>query len=262
MKLSLSEIKDLLDFEANRINNPDFISEDPVQFPRRFEKLQDIEIVALLSSAIAWGNRKMICRNCEKMLSLMDYRPFDYVMDSGYEDLPDGNIHRTFFNKNFRYYLRGLHRIYQRYNSLQEFARAEHIADSEYPSWRLVEAINRELCDANGGEADSRCLPQNLDNTALKRINMAVRWLVRNDGIVDMGVWDVIKPSQLFIPLDVHVGNISRQLGLLERKTNDRRSVIELTQKLRTFDAEDPIRYDYALFGIGVHHQSLGLDLE
>lgn len=97
--LSLSEIKELLDREASRINNLDFISRDPVQFPRRFERLHDIEIVSLLSATIAWGNRKMICANCEKMLSLMEYRPFDYVMDKGYEELPDMNIHRTFLPK-------------------------------------------------------------------------------------------------------------------------------------------------------------------
>ncbi len=255
--LSLSEIKELLDREASRINNLDFISRDPVQFPRRFERLQDIEIVSLLSATIAWGNRKMICANCEKMLSLMEYRPFDYVMDTGYEELPDMNIHRTFFAKNMRHYLRGLNKIYTEHGSLQEFARKMGINNSEFPSWALVEALNHTLAEANGGQQDCRCLPGNLKTTALKRINMALRWLVRNDGIVDMGVWDIIKPSQLFIPLDVHVGNTARQLGLLSRNANDRRAVEELTATLRSFRREDPVWYDYALFGIGVDNLSV-----
>lgn len=252
IEMSMSEIKALLDQEAARINSLDFIDKDPVQFPRRFERLQDIEIVSLLSATIAWGNRKMICANCEKMLALMEHRPYDYVMDEGYEELPDMNIHRTFFAKNLRYFLRGLRSVYKRYGSLQVFTRYTRVADGEFPAWRFVEELNYALADANNGEHDSRCLPGNLDTTALKRVNMALRWLVRDDGIVDMGVWDVIKPSQLFIPLDVHVGNTARQLGLLNRKANDRRAVVELTEMLRSFCPDDPVWYDYALFGIGV----------
>lgn len=252
-----SAIKELLDGEARRINHIDFIADDPVQFPRRFERLQDIEIAALLSATIAWGNRKMICNNCNKMLMLMDNQPYNYVMEKGYEELPDMNIHRTFFTRNLRYYLRGLNAIYTKYGSLHDFAKATSIDKSEFPSWKLVEEINNVFIDANNGEKDSRCLPGNLDNTALKRINMALRWLVRDDGIVDMGVWNVIKPSQLFIPLDVHVGNVSRELGLLTRKANDKKSTIELTEVLRLMRPEDPILYDYALFGIGINNKSI-----
>ena len=246
------DIKEFLDSEARRINHVDFIANDPVQFPRRFEHLQDIEIAALLSATIAWGNRKMICNNCNKMLALMDNQPYDYVMDKGYEELPDMNIHRTFFSKNLRYYLRGLNFIYSRYGSLHDFTKHMAISSSEFPSWKLVEEMNKVFTEANNGESDNRCLPGNLQNTALKRINMALRWLVRDDGIVDMGVWNVIKPSQLFIPLDVHVGNVSRELGLLTRNANDRKATIELTEMLRKMRPEDPVWYDYALFGIGV----------
>lgn len=247
-----NEIWELLDQEAAKINSVSFIANDPVQFPRRFEKLPDIEIAALLSATIAWGNRKMICRNCDKMLALMGHDPYNYVMDQGYEDLPSGNIHRTFFNENLKYFLRGLHAVYGKYGSLDAFARAVGAGESEAPSWSLVEALNGVLIEANGGVADSRCLPQNLAVTALKRINMALRWLVRDDGIVDMGVWTSIKPSQLFIPMDVHVGNTARALGLIERKANDRRSVVELTELLSSRRPADPVWYDYALFGIGI----------
>ena len=253
--MSWMDIKELLDSEARRINHVDFIANDPVQFPRRFERLQDIEIAALLSATIAWGNRKMICNNCNKMLALMDNQPYDYVMDKGYEELPDMNIHRTFFSKNLRYYLRGLNFIYSKYGSLHDFAKHMAISSSEFPSWKLVEEMNKVFTEANNGESDNRCLPGNLQNTALKRINMALRWLVRDDGIVDMGVWNVIKPSQLFIPLDVHVGNVSRELGLLTRNANDRKATIELTEVLRKMRPEDPVWYDYALFGIGVERR-------
>lgn len=257
MEMTEKDLKELLDSEATRINAPEFIGEDPVQFPRRFSDERDIEITSLLTSSIAWGNRKMICRDCDRMLALMDNKPYAYMMDEGYEDLDDGgNIHRTFFNRHFKYYLRGLRSIYMSHGSLQDFARSEHIAEAELPSWRLVEGINRVLVEANGDMADSsvasRCLPQNLATTALKRVNMALRWLVRDDGIVDMGVWDVIKPSQLYIPLDVHVGDVSRELGLLTRKSDDKRAVLELTSRLRDFNPEDPVIYDYALFGIGM----------
>ncbi|MCM1164003.1 MAG: TIGR02757 family protein [Muribaculaceae bacterium] len=251
------ELRELLDTEAARINSPAFVGEDPVQFPRMFTDLRDIEIASLLTSSIAWGNRRMICRDCRRMLALTDWQPYKYVMDEGYEDLDDdANIHRTFFNRHFKYYCRGLRSIYSTHGSLLEYARSLDIAASEFPAWTLVEGINSHLAEANAphtsAETASRCLPQNLATTALKRVNMALRWLVRNDGIVDLGVWDVITPAQLYIPLDVHVGNTSRQLGLLTRKAADRRAVVELTRQLRRFNPADPTIYDFALFGIGM----------
>lgn len=246
------DIKELLDSEAARINNPDFIGRDPVQFPRRFEKLPDIEIVSFLSSTIAWGNRKMICRDIEKMLTLMDNQPYAYMMDKGYEDLnPRLNIHRTFFASHLQHFLRGLRKIYEGHGSLDAFARNNKVGEEAAPAWRLVELINNVLAQENG-ESCSRCLPLNLKQSALKRVNMALRWLVRDDGIVDMGVWKSIPKSKLYIPMDVHVGNVSRELGLLTRKQNDRRSVEELTEVLRTLRPDDPAIYDYALFGIGI----------
>ena len=256
----MNDMRDFLEREAALINRPEFIADDPVQFPRRFESLADIEIVSLLASAIAWGNRKMICRDADRMLALMDQQPYKYMMDRGYEDLdPAMNIHRTFFARNLANFLSGLRRIYERHASLADFARANRVGENVAPAWRLVELINAEL-DAvcPDGAHDSRCLPGNLDNTALKRVNMALRWLVRDDGIVDMGVWKgVIDPSRLYIPLDVHVGNTARSLGLLERRGNDRRAVEQLTAVLRRMRPADPVYYDYALFGIGVTGKSI-----
>lgn len=247
------DIKELLDQEAARINSPAFIDRDPVQFPRRYTSLPDIEIAAILSATIAWGNRTMICRDCDRMLSMMDSSPKAWLLDKAYEELdPETNIHRTFFNRNLQHYMRALHSIYSRHNSMADWARSLGIHHSEAPAWKLAAHLNEAMRENNSGEADSRCLPTNLDKTALKRINMALRWLVRRDGIVDLGVWDFMKPSQLFIPLDVHVGNISRELGLLTRRQDDRMAVNLLTDTLRTMRPDDPVIYDYALFGIGV----------
>lgn len=246
-------LKLLLDEEAARINSPAFIADDPVQFPRRFSDLRDIEIVAFLSAIIAWGNRKMICRDAERMLSIMGDQPYEYVRDGAFEELdPAMNLHRTFFVRNFQHFLRGMREIYRRHGSLDAYAASLHVADSEAPSWQLVEGMNRMMCEANGGVADSRALPQNLATTALKRINMALRWLVRDDGIVDMGVWGSIPKSKLFVPLDVHVGNTARELGLISRKANDRKTLCQLMEPLRRFRPDDPCIYDYALFGIGI----------
>jgi uncharacterized protein (TIGR02757 family) len=200
----------------------------------------------------------MICNNCNRLLSLMENRPYDYLMDEGYEDLPpEQNIHRTFFGRNFRHMMRGLRRIYSRYPSLDAFAYACGAPASETPSWHLAAAINAEMAAANNGATDSRCLPLNLDTSALKRLNMALRWFVRRDGIVDLGIWHSIAPSQLYIPLDVHAGNTARDLGLLTRRANDRRSAIMLTEALRPLRPDDPTFYDYALFGLGIEAKSV-----
>lgn len=244
---------ELLDRLAAKYNTPDFIAGDPVQFPRRFTSLPDIEIVALLSATIAWGNRKMICRDCERLLGLMGGEPHKFVMEQAYEDLAPGNVHRTFFIANLKNYLRGLRSVYSRHGSIDEFAASAGVGESEFPAWELAALLNARIAEASpDGVADSRCLPQNLGATALKRLNMALRWLVRDDGVVDMGVWHSIKPSQLYIPVDVHVGNTSRALGLTSRKANDRKAAVEITEALRGLRPADPVVYDFALFGVGI----------
>ena len=247
------DIVELLDREATRINRPEFIGNDPVQFPRRFSRRQDIETVAFLSAIIAWGRRTMICRDAERMLTLMDHEPYAYVMEQGYEDLdPRMNLHRTFFAEHFQWFLRGLRRIFRDYGSLDSFSAAVGAGKCEAPAWKLVEEMERVMRDENQGLDCPQCLPVNLRNTALKRVNMALRWLVRDDGIVDMGFWESIPKSKLYIPLDVHAGNTARSLGLLDRKANDRKSAELLTSELAAIRPEDPVFYDYALFGIGV----------
>lgn len=261
MDANVLELKELLDAEVERINRPEFIKDDPVQFPRRFSDVRDIEIVAFLSAIIAWGNRKMICRDAEKMLSIMGDEPFEYVRDGAFESLdPSVNIHRTFFGRNFIHFLRALRQIYKRHSSLDEFGSSMRVGEGEAPAWDLVGHINSIMRDVNNGAKDSRALPQNLDTTALKRVNMALRWLVRDDGIVDMGVWKCIPKSKLYVPLDVHVGNTARELGLISRKANDRKTVNELMEPLRVFRQDDPSIYDYALFGIGINGSAVVQD--
>lgn len=250
-----TQVIELLLQQAAVMNSPEFIAADPVQFPHLYSDLRDIELSALLCATLAWGNRQMICRDCSHMLSLMGHQPYAFLMDKGYEELdPDANIHRTFFCRNLQHFMRGLRPLYQRHGSLQEYARSLDIGASEFPAWELVRALNAQLAGANAGHSDSRCLPLNIENSALKRVNMALRWLVRRDGIVDLGVWDVISPHQLFIPLDVHVGRTARTLGLMKRRSNDRKAALELTQAMRQIDPDDPARLDFALFGISFNH--------
>ncbi|MDE7403142.1 MAG: TIGR02757 family protein [Muribaculaceae bacterium] len=239
--------------EAARINRPEFIASDPVQFPRRFEDVRDIEIAALLTATISWGKRTMILKSADRMMSLLDNQPYQYMMDKGYEDLDsDLNIHRTFFARNLQWYLRGLRELYSRYGNLDAFSKSIGAGEKDAPAWYLVEQMMKILTDANSGNTDSRCLPSNLKTTALKRINMALRWLVRDDGIVDMGVWTSIPKKKLYIPLDVHVGNTARNLGLITRKQADRKSAEEITEVARVIKPDDPALLDYALFGIGI----------
>lgn len=251
-EVSMEETWQLLEDAARRYNVAEFIPNDPVQFPRKMASVADIEITALLCSAISWGNRRSIIKDCDKMLAMMDNRPYDFMMERGYEDLPpELNIHRTFFVRNLANMLRGLREIYKRCGTMGDFVRRNGIHNSSFPAWEIAKSINESLLQASG-KYDSRCIPANIESSALKRLNMALRWMVRNDGIVDMGVWDFMKPSQLFIPLDVHVGNVSRELGLLDRKANDRRSTILLTDRLRSRRPDDPVWFDFALFGIGL----------
>lgn len=255
----MENLKDALDEAALRINRPEFIAEDPVQFPRRFTRLADIETAALVSSMIAWGNRKMICRNCDRILSLMADDPAAFTLEGAYEAIPDEmNLHRTFFGRDLKYLLRGLRRIFREHGSLDAFTASLGVEGRKEAPWLAAAALRDLLQEENGGEADSRCIPRLTETSALKRFNMALRWLVRDDGIVDLGVWNSIRPAQLHIPLDVHVGRISRQLGLLERKSNDRKAVEELTSRLRQFNPEDPAIYDYALFGLGMEAKENG----
>ncbi|MCQ2307678.1 MAG: TIGR02757 family protein [Bacteroidales bacterium] len=244
----MEDIKGYLDLLVEKNNTKAFIKDDPVQFPHRYSDIQDIEIVSFLVATIAWGNRKMILNNSNKMLGMMGKSPYDYVMSDGWKDLePDRCVHRTFFNRDLMYYCNGLKAIYQKHNTLED------VFGSNHDTWRGIQNFRDLIEEANGAASrhiSNPCCDEPKKGSACKRLHMALRWLVRNDGIVDLGIWKRLNPKDLMIPLDVHVARVSRDLGLIDRKSNDRQAVEMLTAKLREFDADDPVKYDFALFGV------------
>jgi uncharacterized protein (TIGR02757 family) len=226
----------------------DFIERDPVQFPRRFSKRADIEIAAFLTATIAWGRRDLIIRSADKMFSLMEPGPAAFVMAGDYRKLKDRCVYRTFFEDDLNYFCKGFKACYAKYGSLEKiFASAPDI-------WQGIALFREGMAAANKGRYSKHIAdPGAADRSgsACKRINLALRWLVRK-GPVDMGLWKSIRPASLYIPLDLHVARTSRRLGLLERKSNDKKAVIQLTSKLREFCPEDPVKYDFVLFNTGL----------
>ena len=240
-------LKAKLDKAYLLINRKEFISTDPVQFPHRYKSRQDIEIAAFLAATVAWGRRDLIIRSCERMFSLMKPGPYEFIMSGDFSALGTKCVHRTFFENDLKYFCQGFKNCYAEYKSLELlFASASDI-------WEGLVLLRETMAQSNSGRYTKHLADAN-SSSACKRLNLALRWLVRKDGPVDLGVWKNIKPSSLFIPLDLHVGRIARGLGLLDpgRKSNDKKSVTALTEKLRELDPEDPIKYDLALFGMGV----------
>lgn len=246
----LKAIKAFLDEWVPKINVPSFIERDPIQFVHRYTNREDQEVVAILTATITWGNRAMILNSATKMLKMMGDSPFDFIRDGAFHHLSKGNIHRTFFVKDLLYLCRGLQQCYQTHHSIEDY-----FVDSN-SIWAGLTHFRKDLAVANEG-VYSKHVSNPESNSACKRLHLALRWLVRNDGVVDLGLWDRISPSALYIPLDVHVGRIARSLGLLHRSQNDAKSVEHLTHILRSFSPEDPIKYDFALFGIGESKNAL-----
>ena len=248
----MENLKEYLDELVAKNNTEAFIKDDPVQFPHRYSDLRDIEIVSFLVATIAWGNRKMILNSSNKMLEIMGKSPYDYVMSGGWEKLDaDKCVHRTFFGRDLKYYCKGMREIYNRTNRINTLENV--FFNEEHDVWRGIQNFRDLMAEANGCASkhiSNPCCESPMKGSACKRLHMALRWLVRDDGIVDLGVWKQLKTKDLMIPLDVHVARVSRDLGLIERKSNDRQTVELLTARLREFDAEDPVKYDFALFGV------------
>lgn len=254
----MENLKEYLDSLVAKNNTEAFIKDDPVQFPHRYSDIRDIEIVSFLVATIAWGNRKMILNSANKMLDMMGKSPYDYVMSGGFEKIDEGIcVHRTFFGRDLKYYCRGMKHIYNQLpvgsyqltvNSFEDV-----FFNEEHDVWKGIGNFRKLMAEANGCTSkhiSNPCCEAPMKGSACKRLHMALRWLVRDDGIVDLGIWKKLKPKDLMIPLDVHVARVSRDLGLLNRKSNDRMAVELLTEHLREFDAEDPVKYDFALFGV------------
>ena len=247
-----SELKTFLDEKADLYNNPNFIESDPVQIPHLFSLKEDIEIAGFLSATIAWGNRKMIIRNSHKMMDLMGNAPYDFVMSHSENDLErlEGFVHRTFNGSDFSTFIKGLQHIYRNHNGLEYVFSLHQQKDSLQQSIHEFRKLFFEIEHQNRTQ---KHISDPLNNSAAKRINMYLRWMVRNDQKgVDLGIWKSISSSALSCPLDVHSGNVARKLGILTRKQNDGKALAELDAALRKFNSEDPVKYDFALFGLGI----------
>lgn len=250
--MNKTELKDFLDSKVEQYNNPTFIDSDPIQIPHQFSLKEDIEISAFLTSTIAWGNRKSIINNAKRMMGLLDNSPFDFVMNHSEADLDNIHpfVHRTFNSDDCIQFIKCLRYIYLNYDGLEALFAKHAEKDSLQTS---ISKFKKTFFDIEHLQRTQKHISDPLKNSAAKRINMFLRWMVRNDKTgVDFGIWKSLSPAQLSCPLDVHSGNVARKLGLLLRKQNDAKALFELDTALRTFDAKDPVKYDFALFGLGV----------
>ncbi len=251
-KLSKTELKEFLDLKAVFYEQPKFIETDPVQIPHLFTKKEDIEISGFLTATISWGNRKSILTNAHKLMTLMGNAPYDFIMNHTPADTVylEGFVHRTFNSTDLHYFIIALQHIYNQYTDLEGFfmqfkhedklQNAIHHFKKEFFSLPHLTRTEKHISDPN-------------KNSAAKRINMFLRWMIRSSkGGVDLGIWKKLSPSQLSCPLDVHSGNVARKLRLISRKQNDGKALHQLDTNLRVLDPSDPVKYDYALFGLGV----------
>ena len=250
--MNSSELKDFLDEKVLQYNTLDFIESDPVQIPHLFSQKEDIEIAGFLSATIAWGNRKMIIKNSHKMMDLMGNAPYDFVMSHSENDLEQLQtfVHRTFNGQDFTGFIRGLKNIYENHNGLEAvYTKNQELENMQ----KSIHEFKKTFFEIPHHYRTQKHISDPLNNSAAKRINMYLRWMVRQDTKgVDLGIWKSISPASLSCPLDVHSGNVARKLGLLTRKQNDGKALAELDLKLREFDVNDPVKYDFALFGLGV----------
>jgi uncharacterized protein (TIGR02757 family) len=250
--MNSKELKNFLDEKVELYNHPNFIESDPIQIPHLFSQKEDIEIAGFLSATIAWGNRKMIIKNANRMMELMGNSPFDFVMSHSQNDLErlEGFVHRTFNGIDFVTFIKSLQHIYLHHNGLEAvFARFPEETNMK----KSISEFKKVFFEIDHNSRTQKHVSDPIQNSAAKRIHMFLRWMVRKDNKgVDFGIWNTISPSRLSCPLDVHSGNMARKLGLLERKQNDAKALHELDAKLRMFDSYDPSKYDFALFGLGV----------
>jgi uncharacterized protein (TIGR02757 family) len=257
MYQNLVSIKALLDDRVEKYNHPGFIANDPVSVPHRFTKKQDIEISGFFAAILAWGQRKTIINNCLKLMELMDNAPHEFILHHQEKDLPRflGFKHRTFNDTDLFYLLHFLQQYYRQHDSLETAftgegnvyrMQRERLVHFHEVVFRLEDAPQRTRKHIATPARKSAC----------KRLNMYLRWMVRKDnGGVDFGIWDKMQMAELICPCDVHVERVARRLGLITRKGMDWDTAEELTAHLRAFDPTDPVKYDYALFGLGVEEK-------
>jgi uncharacterized protein (TIGR02757 family) len=252
-------LKKLLDQKVALYNHPSFIEKDPVSIPHRFTLKQDIEIAGFFAALFAWGNRTSIINSCNRLLQAMGNAPYDFILQHREKDLKPllTFVHRTFNATDLLYIVHFLKHHYQRYDTLEKgFSQFMHPLSTDITQ-ALAGFHNYAFSLPDAPERTRKHISTPAKNSACKRLNMYLRWMVRQDPgpsgqIVDFGIWKEIKPAQLVCPLDVHVSRVARRLGLLQREQNDWKAAAQLTANLRKLNPADPVRYDYALFGLGV----------
>src|SRR5699024_6585852 len=236
--MTFKERKEFLDFKVEQYNNPDFISSDPIQIPHQFSKKEDIEIAGFLVATIAWGNRKTIIKNGNKMMELLWNSPADFIRNASEKDRKDLEyfVHRTFNGEDFKYFTLALQNIYNHHGGLENVF--TKYAD-ENSTQKAIHHFKKIFFEIKHPTRTQKHVSDPLKKSAAKRINMFLRWMVRKDkNGVDFGLWKNISPKILSCPLDVHSGRIARKLDLLKRKQNDAKAVKELDENLRKLDAE------------------------
>ena len=250
--MTQKELHEFLEEKVIQYNTLQFIESDPIQIPHLYTTKEDIEIAGFLTATISWGNRKMILKNAHRMMQLLGNTPYDFVMSHTETDLErlESFVHRTFNGKDFSTFIKGLKHIYQNRGGLESVFTSHQEQESLQKSIHELKCFFFEIDHQNRTQ---KHISDPYNNSAAKRINMYLRWMVRHDNAgVDLGIWKSISPSKLSCPLDVHSGNVARKLGLLNRKQNDGKALSELDLNLRKLDKNDPVKYDFALFGLGV----------
>ncbi len=246
------EIKEFLDEKVVKYNNPEFIDSDPVCIPHLFGIKEDIEISGFLTATIAWGNRPMILKNGFRLMKIMGNAPYDFILNHREEHLRrfDGFAHRTFNQIDLVYFIKALKHVYLNKGGLETVFSSAVSGLSTQPA---ISQFKRAFFSLPHPGRTVKHVSDPNNGSAAKRLNMFLRWMVRNDSCgVDFGIWKSISPDQLSCPLDVHSGNVARKLGLLTRTQNDSKALKELDFNLRQMDKNDPVKYDFALFGLGV----------
>ncbi len=246
------DLKQFLDEKAACYNQPTFIESDPVCIPHLFTRKQDIEIAGLFAAVLAWGQRKTIIRKCHELMLLMDHAPYEFIRDHTEDDLKKltGFKHRTFNATDTLYFIHFLQWYFKRFSSLEYLFAGPRIKNIEQG---LIHFHNYFFSLEEAPARTRKHIPTPLRKSTCKRLNMFLRWMVRKDNRgVDFGIWERISPSQLICPVDLHVDRVARQLGLITRKQTDWLTALELTETLKAMDPADPVRYDFALFGLGV----------
>jgi uncharacterized protein (TIGR02757 family) len=246
------DLKALLDAAYERHAQPHFSADDPIQLPRAFAQRHDAEVIGFLTATIAWGQRKTIITNAWKLARLMDEAPHAFVMNASPTELRrlEGFVHRTFNSTDLLHFVKGLRHVYTTYGGLEDAFLEE---GRPGPMDQAIHRFKQRFFEPRHQQRTQKHVADPVKGSNAKRINMYLRWMVRpNDRGVDLGLWTRITPADLMVPLDVHTGRVGRELGLLKRTQDDWKAVEELTAALRRFDPKDPVKYDIALFGIGV----------